>query len=106
MVFNLAAVHDVNTGIILTTLIIAFLKTRSLDLHKGLGFLALVVFLLSILPTPIHGTGIWGIAALITTYAFLYRIWEKNREISLLILTAIIFMMANIILGFKLRGMF
>ncbi|MBU4076917.1 MAG: hypothetical protein KKD46_04200 [Euryarchaeota archaeon] len=53
--FNLAAVHDVNTGIILTTLTIAFLK---------------------------------------------------NREISILVLTALLLIMANIVLGMKLRGIF
>ncbi len=100
--FNLTAVHDVNTGIILTTLMIAFLKNRKAP--EGLA--ALTVFLLSIFPTPLHGTGVSGIAALLTTYFYLYRIWGKNREISLLVLTAIIFMMFNIALGLKLRGIF
>lgn len=100
--FNLAAVHDVNTGIILTTLTIAFLKNRQV-LE---GFTALAVFILSILPTPLHGTGVAGIAALITTYIYLYRIWGRDREISLLVLAAIIFMMLNIALGLNLRGIF
>jgi len=80
--FNLAAIHDVNTGIILTTLMIAYLKNR----HSQAGLAALAVFVLSILPTPLHGTGVLGIAALLTSYFYLYRIWGKNREISLLIL--------------------
>ncbi len=100
--FNLAAVHDVNTGIILTTLTIAFLKNRQMP--EGLA--ALAVFVLSILPTPLHGTGILGIAALLTSYIYLYRIWNRNREASLLVLTAILFMMINIALGLKLRGIF
>jgi len=100
--FNLAAIHDVNTGIILTTLMIAYLKNR----HSQAGLAALAVFVLSILPTPLHGTGVLGIAALLTSYFYLYRIWGKNREISLLILCSILFMMANITLGLKLRGIF
>ncbi len=104
MVFNLAALHDVNTGIILTTLVIAYLKSRS-SKNAALGLLALIVFILSILPTPLHGTGIWGIAALLTAYAYLYKIWG-NREITVLVGAAIILMMLNILLGFKLRGIF
>lgn len=100
--FNLAAVHDVNTGIILTTLTIAWLKSR--DSLEGLA--ALAVFVLSILPTPLHGTGIPGIAALLTSYIYLYRVWDRNRESSVLVLTAILFMMTNIALGLKLRGIF
>jgi hypothetical protein len=103
--FNLAAVHDVNTGIILTTLVIAYLKSRSMGIHAGWGLLALVIFILSILPTPLHGTGIWGIAALITTYIYLYKIWG-NREIAVLVATAVLLMMLNIVLGLKLRGIF
>ncbi len=104
MVFNLAALHDVNTGIILTTLVIAYLKSRSLK-HAALGLLALIVFIVSILPTPLHGTGIWGIAALLTSYAYLYKIWG-NREITVLVSVSIILMMLNIMLGFKLRGIY
>ena len=100
--FNLAALHDVNTGIILTTLTIAYVKNR----QAPEALAALVVFILSILPTPFHGTGILGIAALLTSYIYLYRIWGKNREISLLVLTALLVMMANIALGMKLRGIF
>lgn len=100
--FNLAAVHDVNTGIILTTLTIAFLKNRQAP--EGLATLA--VFILSVLPTPLHGTGVLGIAALLTTYFYLYRVWGKNREISILVMTALLLMMANIALGLKLRGIF
>ncbi len=102
--FNLAAIHDVNTGIILTLLVIAYLKSRSLR-YANLGVLALVVFLLSILPTPLHGTGIWGIAALITAYIYLYKTWG-NREVANLVATAVFLMMLNIILGLKLRGIF
>ncbi len=105
MVFNLAALHDVNTGIILTTLFIAYLKSRSLGIHAGLGLLALVIFIISILPTPLHGTGIWGIAALLTVYTYLYKIWG-NKEITILTATAVLLIMLNIILGFKLRGIF
>ena len=100
--FNLAALHDVNTGIILTTLTIAYLKNR----QAPEAILALAVFIISILPTPLHGTGILGIAALITSYIYLYRIWGKNQEISMLVLTALLVMMANIALGLKLRGIF
>ena len=106
MVFNLPAIHDVNTGIILTTLIIAYIKSRAGKVHERIGLLALVIFLLSVLPTPIHGTGIWGITALLSTYAYLYRVWGKDREITYLVLTALIFIMLNILLGFKLRGIF
>lgn len=100
--FNLAALHDVNTGIILTTLTIAYVKNR----EAPEAFAALVIFIISILPTPLHGTGILGIAALLTSYIYLYRIWGKNREISFLVLTALLVMMANIALGLKLRGVF
>ena len=100
--FNLAALHDVNTGIILTTLTIAYLKNR----QAPEALAALVIFIISILPTPLHGTGILGIAALLTSYIYLYRIWGKNREISFLVLTALLVMMANIALGLKLRGIF
>jgi len=105
MVFTLAAIHDVNTGIILTTLTIAYLKSRSREFHAGSGLLALVVFIISVLPTPIHGTGILGIAALTTAYIYLYKIWG-NGEITVLALTAVLLMMLNIILGLKLRGIF
>ena len=71
MVFNLAALHDMNTGIILTTLVIAYLKSRSPGNNASLGLLTLAVFILSVLPTPLHGTGVWGIAALLTTYGYL-----------------------------------
>jgi len=100
--FNLAALHDVNTGIILTTLAIAYVKNR----QAPEALAALVIFIISILPTPFHGTGILGIAALLTSYIYLYRIWGKNREISFLVLTALLVMMANIALGLKLRGIF
>ena len=100
--FNLAALHDVNTGIILTTLTIAYLKNR--QAREALA--ALVIFIISILPTPLHGTGILGIAALLTSYIYLYRIWGKNMEISFLVLAALLVMMANIALGLKLRGIF
>lgn len=105
MVFNLAALHDVNTGIILTVLVIAYLKSRSMGVHAGLGLLALIVFIMSILPTPLHGTGVWGISALLTAYVYLYKIWG-NREITILVTTAVLLMMLNIILGLKLRGIF
>lgn len=104
MVFNLAALHDVNTGIILTTLAIAYLKSRS-SKYARIGLLALIVFILSILPTPLHGTGIWGIVALLTSYIYLYKI-RGNREITILVGAAIILMMLNILLGLKLRGIF
>jgi len=100
--FNLAALHDVNTGIILTTLTIAYVKNR----QAPEALAALVVFIISVLPTPLHGTGILGIAALLTSYIYLYRIWGKNREISFLVLTALLVMMTNIALGLKLRGIF
>ena len=105
MVFNLAALHDMNTGIILTVLVIAYLKSRSRGYHAVPGLLALSVFILSILPTPLHGTGIWGILALLSTYAYLYKIWG-DREVTLLVLTALLLMMVNIVLGFKLKGIF
>lgn len=103
--FNLSAIHDVNTGIILTTLTIAYIKSRKLkDSHLS-RHLALAMFILSILPTPVHGTGFWGIATLLTTYVFLYRTWD-NKEIAALLVTAVLLMMVNIVLGLKLRGIF
>jgi len=104
MVFNLGAIHDINTGIILTLLVIAFLKSRSQGYNTGTGLIALALFILTILPTPIHGTGIWGIITLLATYIYLYKIWGKNQEITFLIMTALLLMMLNIILGLKLRG--
>ena len=103
--FNLSAIHDVNTGIILTTLTIAYFKSMKSGQHEFSGHLAFGMFIFSILPTPLHGTGIWGIATLLTTYIFLNRAWE-NKEIRTLLLAAMIFMMANVILGLKLRGIF
>jgi len=103
--FNLSAIHDVNTGIILTTLVIAYMKSRKMKDIGIYGLLALVIFLFSILPTPIHGKGIWGIMTLLTTYIFLYRAWD-NKEITAFLLTAIVLMMVNIVLGLKLRGIF
>jgi thiol:disulfide interchange protein len=103
--FTLAAIHDVNTGIIMTTITIAYLKSRKMKDIGGYGLLALVIFLLSVFPTPIHGTGIWGIVTLLTTYNFLYRAWD-NKEITTLLLIAILLMMVNIALGLKLRGIF
>lgn len=103
--FTLSAIHDVNTGIILTTLTIAYFKNRKIRPSDYSGPLALVVFILSILPTPVHGTGFWGIATLLTAYIFLYRSWE-DKEISALLLTAVLLMMVNIVLGLKLRGIF
>jgi len=104
MVFNLAALHDMNTGVILTALVIAYLKSRS-SKNAYMGLLALIVFILSILPTPLHGTGVWGIAALLTAYAYLYKI-RDDKEVTILVSAAIILMMLNILLGFKLRGIF
>lgn len=101
--FNLSAIHDVNTGIILTTLTIAYIKSRKYG-HLS-GHLSFGMFILSILPTPLHGTGIWGIATLLTTYIFLYKAWD-NKEIAALLGTAILLMMVNIFLGLKLRGIF
>jgi len=103
--FNIGAIHDVNTGIILTTLTIAYIKSRKLGSVGFSGHLALAMFILSIIPTPLHGTGIWGIATLLTTYVFLYRTWE-NKEIAFLLITAVLLMMVNIVLGLKLRGIF
>lgn len=103
--FNLSAIHDVNTGIILTTLTIAYIRSRKLSQSHFSGILALSTFILSILPTPFHGTGVWGIATLITTYIFLYSLWE-NKEVRTLLLAALVFMMVNVILGLKLRGIF
>lgn len=103
--FNLSAIHDVNTGIILTTLTIAYVKSRKIEQSHFSGILALATFVLSILPTPLHGTGIWGIATLWTTYIFLYWTWE-DKEVRTLLLAAVIFMMTNVILGLKLRGIF
>ena len=103
--FNLSAIHDVNTGIIMTTLTIAYLKSRKMKDIGGYGLLALIIFFLSVLPTPLHGKGIWGIVTLLTSYNFLYRAWN-NKEITALLLTAILLMMVNIILGLKLRGIF
>lgn len=101
--FTLSAIHDVNTGIIMTTLTIAYLKSRKMNGIGVYGILALVIFLVSILPTPIHGRGIWGIITIFTTYIFLYRTWN-NKEITIFLLTAILLMMVNTVLGLKLRG--
>lgn len=105
MVYNLAALHDVNTGIILTALIVAYFKNRSSG-HGSLGLIALVIFILSVLPTPFHGTGILGIAALLTMYFYLYRIWGINREVTALVTASVLLMMLNIVIGLKLRGIF
>jgi len=103
--FSLSAIHDINTGIIMTLLTIACLKSRKMKDIGGYGLLALMMFLLSILPTPIHGRGIWGIITLLTTYIFLYNAYD-NKEITALLLIAILLMMCNIILGLKLTGIF
>lgn len=105
MVYNLAALHDVNTGIILTALIIAYFKNRQ-SKHGSIGLIALVIFILSVLPTPFHGTGILGIVALLTTYFYLYLIWGINREVTALVIASVLLMMLNIVIGLKLRGIF
>jgi len=48
--FNLAAIHDVNTGIILTTLTISYLKSREIKQIGVYGLLALVIFYFQFFP--------------------------------------------------------
>jgi len=102
MVYTLQALHDMNTGIILATLTIAYLKGRTAT-HSNLGLVALVFFIISLLPTPFHGTGILGIAVLLCTYAFVYYNWQ-HVEIRSLALVALIIIMLNVVIGFRLRG--
>lgn len=104
MAFNLAAIHDINTGIILTLLVIAIIKCYLNRNHAFIGSIVLALFILSILPTPFHGTGILGIIALLTTYIFTYMIWGKKQEVTYYLLAALVIMMVNIVLGLKLRG--
>jgi hypothetical protein len=102
MVYTLQALHDMNTGIILATLTMAYLKGRTAT-RSNLGLAALVMFIISLLPTPLHGTGILGIAVLLCTYAFVYYNWQ-HVEIRSLALVALIIIMLNVVIGFRLRG--
>ena len=102
MVYTLQALHDMNTGIILVTLTMAYLKGRTAT-RSNFGLAALVIFIISLLPTPIHGTGILGIAVLLCTYAFVYYNWQ-HVEIRVLALVALLIIMLNVIIGFRLRG--
>ena len=108
MVYTLGALHDMNTGIILTCLTIAYLKSRSRNIEPAFGLATLAVFIITLLPTPFHGTGIFGIFSLVVTYAYLYKTWgefkTKNREIPYLVLSALLFIMMNIIIGQRLIG--
>ena len=102
MVYTLQALHDMNTGIILVTLTMAYLKGRTAT-YPFIGLAALMLFIISLLPTPIHGTGILGIAVILCTYAFVYYNWQ-HREIRGLALVALLIIMLNIVIGFRLRG--
>ncbi|MDF1556758.1 MAG: hypothetical protein P1P80_01045 [ANME-2 cluster archaeon] len=103
MVYTLQALHDMNTGIILVTLALAYLKSRTAA-YSHLGLAALVLFIISLLPTPIHGTGILGIGVMIFTYAFVYYNWQ-DKEIRGLALVALLVIMLNVVIGFRLRGL-
>ncbi len=102
MVYTLQALHDMNTGIILTTLAVAYLKGRTAS-HPTLGLTALIIFIISLLPTPFHGTGILGIWVIVSTYAYLYYNWEE-KDVRNLLVTALLVIMINILLGFRLAG--
>ena len=108
MVYSLSGFHDLNTGIILTLLTIAFLKSRTQNIQPKLAGATLIVFVVSILPTPFHGTGIFGILTLVFSYTYLYRTWNEfntdNREIPTLVLAALILMMLNILIGLYISG--
>lgn len=103
MVYTLQALHDMNTGIILTALAAAYLKGRASS-YSYLGLAALVLFIISLLPTPFHGTGIAGIGVLIATYAYLYCNWNEG-EIRPFALTALVMIMFNVVIGFRLKGL-
>lgn len=102
MVYTLQALHDMNTGIILVALAAAYIKGRTAA-HHQIGLAALVLFIINLLPTPFHGTGILGIGVLVFTYAYLYYNWQ-DAEIRNFTLVALIVLMFNILIGFRLRG--
>ena len=102
MVYTLQALHDMNTGIILTTLAVAYLKGRTAS-HPYLGLAAFIMFIISLAPTPFHGTGILGIGVIVLTYAYLFSNWE-NKEVRYFLVTALLVVMINILIGFRLIG--
>ncbi len=108
MVYSLSGVHDLNTGIILTLLTIAFLKSRARNIQPNLAIAALIIFVVSILPTPFHGTGIFGILTLVFSYTYLHKTWNefdtKNSEIPTLVLAALILTMLNVLIGLYISG--
>ncbi len=108
VVYSLSGVHDLNTGIILTLLTIAFLKSRARNIQPNLAIATLIIFVVSILPTPFHGTGIFGILTLVFSYTYLHKTWNefdtKNDEIPILVLTALILIMLNILIGLYISG--
>jgi hypothetical protein len=102
MVYTLQALHDLNTGIILTTLAVAYLKGRTAS-HPYLGLAAIIMFIISLLPTPFHGTGILGIGVIVFIYADLFYNWD-NKEMRYFLVTAMFVVMINILIGFRLIG--
>lgn len=108
MVYNIAGLHDINTGIMIVTITIAYLKSRSRGICPKLGLAVMIIFFSSILPSPIHGRGIFGMFVLIALYAYLYKLWSEfkteNWEIPILVLIALILNMINIIIGLGLVG--
>ena len=108
VVYSLSGVHDLNTGIILALLTIAFLKSRARNIEPGLATATLLVFVTSILPTPFHGTGVPGILTLVLCYAYLYRTWSEfdtdNREIPVLVLASLMLIILNVLIGLYAAG--
>jgi len=109
VVYSLASLHEMITGIMMTTITIAYLKSQSRRIYPKLGLVVLVIFFLSLLPFPPHGIGAGGIFVLIATYLYLYKTWNElkteNREIPALVLTTLILLVINIVIGLRLTGM-
>lgn len=104
VVYTLEGVHELNSGIILASLVFALYRSYRAGRELRLAALALLIFAVSILPTPLHGTGVWGIVSLAVTYLYLSKIWGKDSETTMLLLVALGFMMLNIIVGLRLSG--
>ncbi|HIH45185.1 MAG TPA: hypothetical protein HA257_09005 [Candidatus Methanoperedenaceae archaeon] len=104
IVYSLEGLHELNSGIILASFAFAFYRSYRAGREPFLAAFALLIFALSILPTPLHGTGVWGIVSLAVTYLYLLRIWGKDTETTMLVLVALGFMMLNIAVGLRLSG--
>jgi len=108
MAYSLASLHDMLTGVMVTAITIAYLKSRSRRVHPKLALVVLTIFFISLLPSPLHGIRVGSMLALIAVYVYLYKTWDEfkteNWEIPALALAVLILMAINIVVGLRLTG--